>query len=202
MAGSVALELSEPELMKPGVHIVTHQDRLKALQKGTQRLAGRLVLVGIPGENTERQEGEIKNAQLGYIHEFGAPEVGIPARPFLIPGIQDAQAAITRHLQAAGKAVLTGQGNAAEAHLNAAGLAAVNSVRKRLTAGIPPPLVESTLRARARRKRGSGHRITKGAKAELAARAKGFPPSVEFAKPLIDTGQLLASITYVIRDSK
>lgn len=46
------------------------------------------VLIGIPMSTTERPDGEITNAELGYIHEYGAPEANIPARPFLIPGVE------------------------------------------------------------------------------------------------------------------
>ena len=48
------------------------------------------LLVGIPAEENARG-GEIGNASLGFIHEYGSPARNIPARPFLIPGVQDAE---------------------------------------------------------------------------------------------------------------
>jgi hypothetical protein len=67
-----------------------------------------------------------------------------------------------------------------------------NAVRTKITDGPFAPLADSTLRARARRGR-------KGAVAELKSRAQGNAPNNANAKPLIDTGQLRKSITYVVR---
>lgn len=188
--------------MKSGVKI-TGSDKLKALQRNVKLLPGMQVLVGIPGENAER-EGDLTNAQLGYIHEFGAPEANVPARPFLIPGIESVRPRIERHLMAAAKVGLTGKTARADSmkYLNAAGMTAVNGVRAYMTRGVPPPLADSTLRRRAGRRKGSGHRINKGSAAELKARAAGAEPSMASVKPLIDTGQLRAAVTYVIRGAR
>ena len=48
------------------------------------------MLVGIPAEENARGE-EIGNAALGFIHENGSPARNIPPRPFLVPGMKDAE---------------------------------------------------------------------------------------------------------------
>lgn len=188
--------------MKPGVH--SKQDRLQALVGNVKRMSGRAVLVGIPREQNERGEDGVTNSDIGYWMEFGAPEANVPARPSLVPGIRDARKQINERLAAGAKAMITARktNNASvEKHLMAAGQVAVNSIQSKIRAGIPPPLAESTLRRRARRKKGSGHRINKGAIQELRSRAAGNAAGVQFAKPLIDSGQFLKSFTYVLRKS-
>lgn len=138
------------------------------------------VLVGVPNAKAGRKDeesGHINNALIGYINEYGAPEMNIPARPHLIPGIRDARDDITEYLEQAGKAALDGRTESVDRALNAAGLVAQTAVKKRITAGIPPELKASTLAARRRRK----HKGT---------------------TPLIETGQYRNSITYVIRTKK
>lgn len=157
-------------------------DRVAQVMKGLVSAEKYDVLIGIPSEKGpragEHDQGALTNAALGYIHETGAPEANIPARPFLLPGVREAKAPVTPHLQKATQAFVDGDQVKGEKHLNAAGLIATNLVRRRLNEGIGfAPLASSTLATRRRRGR-SG------------------------IKPLIDTGQLRNSITYVIRKGK
>lgn len=143
-----------------------------------QELAGKQVLVGIPASKATREEGDaepINNAQLGHIHEYGAPASNIPARPFLIPGVARAQESINGHLQKAAKAAMDGNEEKVDVELNATGLVAQAGARYEINNGDLAPLSDQTLAAR--RKRGR----------------TGI-------KPLIDTGQLRNAITYVIRE--
>lgn len=183
---------------KSGVRIVTSGPNIQALvAKSIKKLPQEQVLVGIPAEKAPRDGDEMNNAAIGYIMEYGAPDANIPARPWLSSGIREAQPRIVNYLKQAAQGALNGRYDITDKAMNAAGLVAVSSIRRGIQKGIAPALADSTLRARARRKAGTGKRITKGAKAELAARAAGVAPSTDFAKPLIDTGSLLASITYV-----
>lgn len=165
-------------------------------------LAEREVLVGFPEDTTQRDNSatpgapDITNAALGYIHDNGQPEANIPARPFMIPGMREAEPAVTRHLTWTARQVLNRNGvGAIERGFERVGLAAQAALRRKINEGIPPPLSEYTLRDRARRGR-------KGAMWELAWRAAGAPASTELAKPLIDTGQLRNAINYVVRPRK
>jgi phage gpG-like protein len=163
--------------IKSGVK--TTRDDVERVLRSIKTLTGLDVLVGIPAANTERREkGEpINNAQLGYIHENGAPKANIPARPFLIPGVRNARPKVIQFFKKAAEAVLRKDLEGASRALHAAGLTAQNEVRAVINAGPPPPLSVRTLEAR---------------------RARGRTGEV----PLIDTGQLRNSITYVLRTDK
>lgn len=156
------------------------KDNVAAVLAAIQGLVNRQVLVGIPSAKAERsnEPGEpINNAQLGYIHEFGSPLANIPARPFLIPGVEMVEDKVTDRLQKAAKAAIKGDSNKVEAELHAAGLAAQAGARFQLNSGEHEALAPSTLAARRRRGRTGD-------------------------KPLVDTGQLRNSITYVVRDKE
>jgi len=177
--------------MKPGAKTLI--DNVAKVIGGIETLATTRVMVGVPAEKGSRTDGEpINNAALAYIHDNGAPEAGIPARPFLRPGVDAKKAEIEAGFEKVGRAALDGRTEAVERGFHAVGLIGQNAVRAKINEGVPPPLAESTLRARAARGR-------KGAAQELANRKAGMPASTELAKPLIDTGQLRNAQTYVIR---
>lgn len=164
--------------VKSGVFMFT-KAKAKNTLKAINNLPARSVLVGIPEEKTDRDDSHdaayVTNAVLGYIHENGAPEANIPARPWLVPGIRDAKAKISDYLRQAGNAALDGDSAKADRAMHAAGLTAVNSVRRKIQTGPFIPLAPATIAARLRKGRTG-------------------------TKPLLDTGQLRNSITYVIRD--
>jgi hypothetical protein len=149
--------------------------KVRGIVADLRTLARSEVLVGIPGKTASRDDpGAMNNPTLGYIHEFGSPAAGIPRRPFLTPGVEAIRARTVAEFRGAALAALKGDANAAERTLNRVGLIAQNSVRATLTAGEGwPPLAEATLAAREARGRTG-------------------------TRPLIDTGQLRASITYVV----
>lgn len=170
-------------------------DKLAAVLKSIAGLTKNTVLVGVPDSTTDRSDddhGPMNNATIGYIQEHGSPAANIPARPHLMPGIENAQDKITARMKKASQAALDGRKDKTIEQLEKAGMVARDSVKNMITDGDFEPLAEATLRARARRGR-------KGAKAELASRAAGNAPDNRNARPLIDTGQYRNSITYVVR---
>lgn len=154
----------------------TTVDGVAALMKALHALTGQDVLVGIPSTATARKEkGEAAdNAMLGYIHEFGAPAANIPARPFLVPGVAAAADKINERFRKAAEAALTRDPGGVARNMVGAGMAAAASVKSLINDGIAPALSERTLAAR---------------------QAKGYKGT----KPLVRTGQLRNSITYVMR---
>lgn len=155
------------------IDIKLTKDSTKALEASIKKLARGAVLVGIPNDSSKnRRSGEpITNAEIGYIHEFGSPVRHIPARPFLFPSIEQNKDKIAEYLKPAFKGIET------SINLEKAGLESVNIVRGYITNSSNfVPLKESTIKAR-QRKRKSGQAGT---------------------KPLIDTGALRTSITYVV----
>jgi hypothetical protein len=154
------------------------------ITKALRDLSRKRVLVGVPQANNDRPGERIGNAALAYIHNYGAPEANIPARPFMEPGIDAARPAITTAFEYATKAALAGDSAKVDANLDIAGIKAVNSITQIIQAGIPPPLAPATVRARRRRSKGSSYR-------RLATTASD-------TTPLIDTSELLRSITYIV----
>jgi hypothetical protein len=153
--------------------VEVEEDNTKKLIDAMDALGEIEVLVGIPAGST-RNEGTIDNAALGYIHEFGSPINNIPARPFLRPGVKNSADRWQPRLAAAAEEALKGDSSAMMGKLDEAGMIASGAVKKTILAGIPPPV--------SRRRRGT-----------RAAMGPGD------AIPLVDTGQLLRSITWVVK---
>jgi len=168
-------------MLKPNLKITMVADNSRDLERSLRNLIEQDVLVGIPAEKAARTSEEarargtpITNAALGYIHEHGSPPVNIPPRPFLIPGIKNAQKEISEGFEKAGAAALEGKPDVMVKQLHAIGLRAATSVKLKIQSGPFVALKPATIRARRRR----GHMGT---------------------KPLIDTGQLRNAVTYVLR---
>ncbi len=175
-------------------------NQLPQLLARLEALARKQVLVGFPEgdqKSMRQEEPGLTNASIAYIQDRGAPEANIPARPFMIPGVEAAAEQISSRMFAVARKAAKPDGDVVEVEdgLSRAGIAAVSAIRKRINEGIPPPLSDRTVAARAARGR-------KGAMWEMAWRAAGAPPGVDLAKPLVDTGQLRNAVTYVIRSKK
>ena len=156
-------------------------DRVSAMKRAVQALAKSHVLVGIPADESDnsRDDGTITNSELGFIHEFGAPEANIPARPFLVPGVKDAWPKANSLLAKGAKKVLNLAPDPTATvtrTLEAVGLMAQGAVVQRIDDGLTPVLNALTLAAR---------------------RRQGFAST----KPLIVTGQLKQSLTYVVKNA-
>lgn len=151
-------------------------DRLDEVLKSISGLVQKEVLVGVPDSTAGRKdEGEpLSNAEIGYIMENGSPANNIPARPHLVPGVQDARPKFEPQLQKGIEAALDGDLEKVDRSLNRAGLVAQNSVRAKINSNIQPKLADSTLAARRRR-------------------------GVMRENTLVDTAQYRNSITYVVR---
>lgn len=181
-----------PSKLLPSLKIT--KDGVADLRDALQVLIETEILVGFPESGAARKDPkEPTNAQIAYVQDNGAPELNIPARPFMIPGINASKDAIEKGMTAAAKVAFK-QRNKIQVikMLHRVGLAAQLGIRRKINEGIPPPLSERTLEARARRGR-------KGAKQELANRAQGLPASTALAKPLVDTAQMRNAVTYVLR---
>lgn len=156
-------------------------DKTKDIEKSLKKMASSYVVVGIPQKSASRkpEPGESStptNAEIGYINEKGSPARNIPARPFLVPGVKDTEKDISRITKSSADAVLDGRKSVDHA-LELIGQKAVSNVKKRIVNSVDmKPLAKKT-----------------------RERRKNYKPG-DIAKPLIDTGQLLNSITYVVID--
>ena len=137
--------------MKSGVSVTI--DRVADALRAIDLLGTKRVMVGIPSTKAGRSAAgdPINNAALGYIHENGAPEVGIPARPFLVPGVASVQPKIEEGLKAAGDAAFGGKEESVDRALTRVGLIGQAAVRKKITDGPFVPLKPATISARKRR---------------------------------------------------
>lgn len=156
-------------------------DHMKDFTRAVEMLRSTRVLVGIPAEKTDRKGGAITNAAIGYIHENGAPEVGIPPRPHLVPGVRSVQGEVEQRLKKIGELALDGKPDAVKRGFNALGALAASAVKKKITDGLQPSLKAGTIAARMRRHKN---------------RVDTNP------KPLIDTGQYRRAITWVLRQGR
>lgn len=148
------------------------------------------VLVGIPHGESRNDSDGLTNAQIGYLQENGSPAMNIPERAFLVPGVEEVQDDVGDTLVKAVDAALTGNHKRMMMLLESAGMVAMNSVRAYFVNGEFAPLSLATIRARARRGR-------KGAKKYLKQLETG-PAETGLVRPLIDTGELRKSVTYII----
>jgi hypothetical protein len=171
------------------------KDNTKQFEAMLKAVKAKNVLIGIPADNTERPDENINNAQLGYIHEYGAPEQNIPARPFLTTGVEKVKDKCAVILKHGLTQVFSGQEGFDES-MRDAGQLASDSVKTTITDGLSPALSPATLRSRALKQLKSADKQQR----EIAKKAIDSGDYSEIsATPLVDTGALLASITYVIR---
>lgn len=162
--------------MKSGVSI--RLDTAQSILDALKAIGKKEVLVGIPKEDSQREDVPFGNAGIGYLNEYGSAAQNIPPRPHLTPGVKSVEDQTLPQLKAAAQAALDGNAAGAERALNRAGTLAANGVKRYMTITGFSPLSEGTLYARKHRK--------------VAPRTG--------EKPLIDTGQYRRAITHVVRD--
>ncbi len=150
------------------VHTTNRQ--LQSVQKSIKELKKIDVLIGIPQEETDRQEGSVTNAELLYIHTNGSPTNNIPPRPVIEPAIQDSKEEGTLIKEAILKA-LEGDTGGAMAGMEKAGLQGENAAKGWFT----------------------NPKNNWAGNSESTIKQKGS------SRPLIDTAQLRNSITYVVK---
>lgn len=162
--------------MSPTVDITRlnfNRDTTLRVRDAMEFLASAEVLVGIP-QAVNSRKGKLGNATLMYIHTNGSPLRGIPARPVIQPAIEadGNRQVISDELKAAAVARLQGHPQESIQDLRRAGQAGVNVSKAWFTdpRNNWAPNRPSTIR----RKKSD--------------------------RPLIDTGTLRRSITYVVRE--
>ncbi|HGV9335525.1 TPA: hypothetical protein ACNOIO_005514 [Raoultella planticola] len=166
--------------MKSGLTV--REDNYAGVLDALKQLSGTDVLVGIPADKAQRDDGgPLNNAEIGYLQSTGATveidgeTVTLPPRPFLDMGIEDSKPRTAAHLKAAAVAALEGKTDIAMLELESAGQIARDAAKAVIGDGDRlTPLSEKTLKRR---------------------RAEGIPGD----KPLYAHGFLLRAINYVVR---
>lgn len=174
------------------------RDMMGDLFKAVSEMTDKEVVAGFPEDeevtrkDDDGNEVEITNAAIAYVQNTGEPALNIPARPFMVEGVEDVQEAIIDRMQDVGVAALAGDSQRVDQGLHAVGIEAKLGIQNKILNGPFEPLADSTLDARARRGR-------KGAQEELDRREAGEDPGVELARPLNDSGQLRNAVNYSLR---
>ena len=143
-----------------------------AIRKMLADLEKKEVRVGF-FENSKYPDGT-PIAYVAAIQEFGYGP--IPPRPFMRPAEEANKAKWLKGIAAGVRGVIAGQVTLDHA-LEQVGMVAAGDVRKAIKAVTAPPLAESTVRARQRRKKGR----------KAVSR-----------KPLVETGQMLQAVNSAV----
>lgn len=159
--------------MNPKVDI-KRISQISNMKSGLDALRRLDVLVGIPQATTSRRGGQINNASLMFIHTHGSPVRNIPARAVIEPAIasEPTRTIIATELKLAASQLFEGQPDRALASMRRAGQAGVNGSKAWFTD--PRNHWAPNKPATIKRKRSD--------------------------RPLIDTGALRRSITFVVRE--
>ncbi|MCX8659862.1 hypothetical protein J3T98_02690 [Gilliamella sp. B2772] len=156
--------------------------------KRAERLNRMQLVVGIPSDGKPRKSSEedtstdITNAELGVIHEFGVPEKGIPERSFMRSTASEETDNLGRLAKIQIAECLKGEISTHDAFATV-GAYLQGKIVEKITDGEFQPNTPETLK-----------RKLTPVKNKKKKRAK------DADKPLIDTGQLRASITYEVRE--
>ena len=127
--------------------------------------------------DTARYEDGTPVAYVATIQEFGSAAQGIPPRPFMRPTIEQQRNAWRESIAAGMRTVLEGKRTALEV-LGRVGMLAAGNVGETIASITTPPLKQSTLDARQRKK---------------------LTPGVS-TKPLVDTGLMIQSVDYKVSE--
>lgn len=165
------------------------RDALSAIRKRVEE--GRSVSVGFMADAKYPDGTPV--AMVAAIHNYGAPGAGIPARPFFSNMISDNSDNWGPQL---GR-LLKANGFEAIAALSQMGEVIAGELRQSIIYGDWQPLSETTLMLRTMRSKGAtvtGRTV--GQAANAVAAGLQHDRSETGAKPLVDTGHMLNSITY------
>lgn len=127
------------------------------------------------GEDARYDDGT-SVAMIAAQNEFGNPGKKIPPRPFMRPAIAAHKLIWTTKLMQGAKTVFNGTRSIGEV-FEAVGLLVAGDIRKSITLVTSPALKASTVKAR------------------LSGKKQGKSVSLTIAKPLVDSGIMLNSIT-------
>ena len=144
----------------------------------------KVLKVGWPKAIRYKDEGGkqgIYVAEAAAQNEYGAPHMHIPPRPFLAPAVANNKTKWYGIIRRGTKKALLGEANILEI-LEDLGQVASDDVAKAIKAVTSPPLSPVTIERR---------------KARYTTKTKKANPKT-LEKPLVDTGVMLASVTYAV----
>lgn len=146
---------------------------------------------------TARYEDGTPVAYVALIQEKGAPEVGIPARPFMQPAVDAHKDEWVKLMGDGVRAVIRGKATAEDV-LEGVGLSAVGDVQEQIESGAHEPLSPTTILLRKWRR--EGRTITGKVVGEAAAQVAEHPELIQGvnADPLRDSGLMVATLSHAV----
>ena len=127
-------------MIKSNVTLDGFQQARDAVQQALREvMSDSFVLVGIHEDKSQRSGGEINNATLGAVHEFGTNN--IPARPWLNPGVASGNAEYLNIIER-----VLSDGEQLDVALERIGVVAVGKVQKYMRDLRTPPNAPSTIK--------------------------------------------------------
>lgn len=153
------------------------------------------VKVGVLGKSKEREGGKVSNVDLAMIHEFGAPEAGIPERPFIRGSYDKHEAEYGEFLKKGLTQVFAGKMSAKQA-LGLVGAKAASDVKAYVTSGpqIPPPNSERVWLEKMNK--GADKLYSRNAKRKKPIEGPFMPKKTP--RTLVDSGQMVNSVTWQV----
>lgn len=186
------------------VKIQQGKSGMPEMEKAIRQLQKTAVYVGIPanGKENKRKHESITNVDLGFIHEFGSPSARIPARPFLVPAVQEQKSNIRSSLQKAAKMGLSGDESGMDRELEKLALKTAVSVPEyvRNNQDNFVPLKPKTIKAR-QSKNDKLARQYDSQRKRMGIDKKNIGVSDKITI-LMDTRELLGSITGIVDKGK
>lgn len=176
--------------MKKPLASIEHTSNVRQLNKSIEKLKQMAIYVGIAADSKKdkRRDGGPNNFILGYIHEKGSPAMNIPARPFLVPGVNKAKAKITKGMEAAMQAALHEKTQEVKILLDNVGSDAAKSVQIYMTQANFEPLKPASIRNRHRSR-------------ETKSKREGENNmDASSIRPLINSGSLMGAISYNVEE--
>ncbi len=164
--------------------IKSNNTGLKALKKRIEKLAASSpqVSVGIMADGKPRtDESPLTNAEIGAVHEYGAPDAGIPTRPWLRPGVAKNSAQYVEAISKAVKAEVEGRGGSMVQALGLVGAKAAADVRNYVTQG--PEITPTNAASTKKRKEAKTRKGSKGK-----------------TRTLVDTSQMIRGVTWKVSE--
>lgn len=157
------------------VDIEVTYDGFKQMMNGLDWIENSGVYVGVPEDESSREDEDITNAELLFIHTNGSLINNVPARPVIEPALREDSERLSSMLGKAFVYALQGKFEFASEQLKKTGMRGQKVARAwfKNPKNNWPPNAPSVVRAKLRK--GSTN-----------------------PRPLIDTGELRRSITYVI----
>jgi hypothetical protein len=161
--------------------IKSNSSGLQALKKRIAKLNTNQphVRVGLMADGKPRTDGsDLTNAEIGAVHEYGAPDAGIPTRPWLRPGVAKNSKAYQDAIAKALGSELEGQPALTKA-LGLIGAKAAADVKNFVTQG--PEITPTNAASTKKRKEAKTRKGSKGK-----------------TRTLVDTAQMIRGVTWKV----